>query len=156
MTKQKDADFGRVVLDRIARLERRRGITLRPEQKILLAETGTVEQLLSILVGSAIEVKVVKQELVDRIIHREVLISATGRPLVRARSKIYCKFLPAAIVKNIMRRKGGIGTIIYNERMETWRRLVRFGLGPDRHPYRIYRIIHNGKTAFQIREDILL
>ncbi len=156
MTKENNGDVGRAVLERIAILERRRGIFLRPEQKILLAETGTVEQVLSILVGSAVEVKVVKQELVDGIIHREVIISATGRPLVRARSKIYCELLPARIVRKLMRGKGGIGTIIYNARMETWRTLVRFGLGRDRHPYRIYRIIHNGKTAFEIREDILI
>jgi chorismate-pyruvate lyase len=156
MMKKKNNDFGRVVLDRIAMLERRRGITLRPEQKILLAETGTVEQVLSIIVGSPVQVKVVKQQISDTTIHREVIISATGRPLVHAHSKIYCEHLPAEIVQKLRHKEGGIGTIIYNAKMETWRGLVRFGLGRDRQPYRIYRITYKGKTAFEIREDMLI
>ncbi|AIC15005.1 hypothetical protein [Nitrososphaera viennensis] len=153
----KDAgDFGSRVLKMIAALERRKGVALSTEQKILLAETGTVEQVLSILAGSAVEVKVVRQALVDGIIRREVVISANGRPLVRARSKIYCKFLPAQIVRKLMQGKGGIGTVIHNAGLETCRRLVRFGLGRDRHPYRVYRIMHRGKAAFEIREDILI
>ena len=113
--------------------------------------------MLSILTGSAVEVKVVRQAIYDGVIRREVVISsANGRTLVRARSKIYCKFLPAQIVRKLMQGKGGIGTIIHNAGLETCRRLVRFGLGRDGHPYRVYSIVHRGKTAFEIREDILI
>jgi chorismate-pyruvate lyase len=156
MMKEAAGDFGRTVLEMIAVLEQRRGATLSTEQKILLAETGTVEQVLSILTGSAVEVKVVRQALVDSVIRREVVISAGGRILVRALSKVYCKVLPAGIVRKLMQGKGGIGTIIHNAGLETCRRLVWFGLGRDRHPYRVYRIMHRGRTAFEIREDILI
>jgi chorismate-pyruvate lyase len=160
MTKEEAAgDFGRTVLEMIAALERRKGATLSIEQKILLAETGTVEQVLSILTGSAVKVKVVRQTLADSVIRREVVISsaASGRLLVRARSKVYCKVLPAEIVRKLMQEKRGIGTIIHNAGLETCRRLIRFGLGPGKHhPYRVYRIMHKGKTAFEIREDILI
>jgi chorismate-pyruvate lyase len=156
MKKEEMGDFGSRVLEMMAALERR-GATLSTEQKILLAETGTVEQVLSILTGSAVEVKVVRQAIYDGVIRREVVISsANGRTLVRARSKIYCKFLPAQIVRKLMQGKGGIGTIIHNAGLETCRRLVRFGLGRDGHPYRVYSIVHRGKTAFEIREDILI
>lgn len=160
MTTVKEAgDFGSAVLKRIAALERRRGAALSKEQKILLAETGTVEQVLSIITGSAVKVRVVRQALGgDGVIRREVLIiSADGRrSLVHARSKVYCKFLPMHLVRMLMQGKGGIGTIIHNTGLETCRRLIRFGLGPGGHPYRVYRIVHRGKTAFEIREDILI
>ncbi|HVX02533.1 MAG TPA: hypothetical protein VHA09_05215 [Nitrososphaera sp.] len=152
-------DFGSAVLRRIDALECRKGTTLSTEQKILLAETGTVEQVLSIIIGSAVKVKVVRQSLAGDVIRREVVIisAADGKPLVRARSKVYCSLLPEQIVRMLMQDKGGgIGTIIHNTGLETCRRLVRFGLGSDKHPYRVYRIVHKGKTVFEIREDILI
>jgi chorismate-pyruvate lyase len=149
-------DFGSSVLDMISRLEGR-GAKLSLPQKLLLAETGTVEQILSILVHAPVQVNVVKQTAVDGIVSRKVEISkkGSGRPLILARSKIYRKNLPARVVRDIMQEKSGIGTILHNAGIETHRRLVRFGLDGG-HPYRIYRIIHRGKIAFEIREDIMI
>ena len=141
----------------LSELERRKDTILSIEQKILLAETGTVEQVLSVLTGSAVEVRQIRQELIDDTIRRDVVIvSLGGRPLVRARSMVYCKFLPAEIVSKLMQGQRGIGTIIQNAGLETCRRLVRFGLTPRNHPYRVYRIIHRRKIAFEIREEILI
>lgn len=135
----------------------RRGINLSLEQKLLLAETGTVEQVLSILTGSTVEVKVVKQTKLDEIIERKVVIfSPKGQPLVYAKSKVYCRFLPKEIVSKIMQKKLGIGTIIHNAGLETCRVIVRFGISRSKHPYRVYRIIHQGRAIFEIREEILI
>jgi chorismate-pyruvate lyase len=123
------------------------------EQEILLGHTGTVEQLLAIIAGSPIEVRVTKQEGVD-IIEREATLSAKGRVLVLARSEIYCKNLPAGIVRQIRQKRKGIGAIIASSRLETFREVVRVGRNPDGSPYRIYRIMHGGKAAFEIREDL--
>ena len=125
------------------------------EQEILLGHTGTVEQLLAIIAGSPIEVRVTKQEGVD-IIEREATLSAKGRVLVLARSEIYCKNLPAGIVRQIRQKRKGIGAIIASSRLETFREVVRVGRNPDGSPYRIYRIMHGGKVAFEIREDLLI
>lgn len=140
----------------ISRLESR-GAKLSLPQKLLLAETGTVEQVLSILVKAPVQVSVVEQTAANGIIKRKVAISkkGSGRPLILARSKIYAKNLPAGIIRGIMQEKSGIGTILHNTGLETHRRLVRFGLD-DGHPYRIYQIIHRGKVAFEIREDIMI
>lgn len=152
----KDADFGSSVLAMISRLESK-GAKLSFSQKILLAETGTVEQVLSILVQSPVQVRVVKQTVANGVIKREVVISRkdSGIPLIRARSKAYPKSLPAKVVQGIMQKKYGIGTILRNAGLETSRRLVRFGISAG-HPYRIYSIIHGGKVAFEIREDIMI
>jgi chorismate-pyruvate lyase len=123
------------------------------EQEILLGHTGTVEQLLAIIAGSPIEVRVTKQEGVD-IIEREATLSAKGRVLVLARSEIYCKNLPAGIVRQIRQKRKGIGAIIASSRLETFREVVMVGRNPDGSPYRIYRIMHGGKAAFEIREDL--
>jgi chorismate-pyruvate lyase len=140
----------------ISRLEGR-GAKLSLEQKILLAETGTVEQVLSILVQAPVQVRVVEQTAVDGIIKRKVAISKknSGRPLILARSKIYAKSLPAKVVKDIMQEKSGIGTILHNAGIETHRKLVRFGFDGG-HPYRVYQITYRGRVAFEIREDIMI
>ena len=131
------------------------GSKLTREQQILLGHTGTVEQVLAIIAGAPIEVKVTKQEGVD-IIERDAILTAKGRVLVRARSKIYCKNLPADIVRQVRQKRKGIGAIIASSRLETFREVVRVGRNPDGSPYRIYRIMHGGKVAFEIREDLLI
>ena len=49
----KKDDLGSFMLRNIVELERRFGIKLGLAQKTLLAETGTIEQILSILTGAA-------------------------------------------------------------------------------------------------------
>ncbi|MGI0020607.1 MAG: chorismate--pyruvate lyase family protein [Nitrososphaera sp.] len=129
------------------------GLRLTRDQEILLGHTGTVEQVLAIIAGSPIEVKVTRQQGTE-VIEREAVLLAKGRVLVRARSKIYCKNLPAGIVRQVRQKRKGIGAIIASSRLETFREVVRVGRNPDGSPYRIYRIMHGGKAAFEIREDL--
>ncbi len=145
------------MLKRISRLERS-GQKLSTGQKILLAETGTVEQVLSILVGSRINVAVSKQVEQEQVILREVVLTSkkTGTPLIHAYSKIYKQNLPASIIKEIRRKNRGIGTIMSQNNLETFRRIVRIGFSKSGMPYRVYRIVHGGKVAFEIREEILV
>jgi chorismate-pyruvate lyase len=148
-------DYGAALLNRIARLERQNPLSL--AQKILLAETGTVEQALSVITGAAVKVEVKSQSGRD-VITREVILAAgdTGLPLIRARSRIYCKNLPKRLVRQLRQKKSGIGTLILRSRLETFRQITRMGMNGNGNPYRVYRILHGGKTAFVIREDILL
>ncbi len=148
-------DFGSSALKKIGALERK-GAVLSTAQKILLAETGTVEQALSILTGSPVHVSVTSQSEERGIIKREVMLTSdSGEQFIRARSKIYCKNLPSAIVGKIRRKKSGIGTIIFAARLETFRKITKVGVR-NGIPYRTYRIFFRGKVAFEISEEILL
>ena len=147
-------DYGASLLRRITRLEKEHSLSL--EQKILLAETGTVEQALSVITCAPVRVKVHGQCGNGVIIRRVTLVSGdTGRPLIHARSKIYCANLPAGLVRQIRQKKSGIGTIILQSKLETFRQITKMGVSRGR-PYRAYRILHGGMVAFEIREDILI
>ncbi|HEX6067509.1 MAG TPA: hypothetical protein VFZ05_01805 [Nitrososphaera sp.] len=148
-------DFGAGALRKIQELEGK-GVTLGMAQKILLAETGTVEQVLSILTGSPVHVNVTRQSEEKGVIVREVVLASdAGEPLIRAHSNVYCRNLPPAVVEKIRHKKVGIGTAVFSAGLETFRKITRMGVSGG-VPYRTYRIIYRGKVAFEIREEILL
>jgi chorismate-pyruvate lyase len=153
----KKGDFGSLMLRKIAELEDRSGIRLGLAQKILLAETGTVEQVLSILTGSLIRVRVVEQKENKKIIVRRSLITDdAGKTLIRASSKIFIHNLPAKVVKQIKRKESGIGTIISSAGLETFRKIVEVGYDPaSRSVFRKYQIICRKKVAFEITEELI-
>ena len=155
---KKEDDFGSLMLQKISELESRSGVRLGLAQKLLLAETGTVEQVLSILAGSPVAVKVVQQKENAKTIARESLITSksTGRVLIRAQSKVFTAGLPAKLVSQIKGKKAGIGTIIQDFGLETFRKITEVGYNPDsKSVFRKYRIIHKGKVAFEIREELV-
>ncbi|HEX7033730.1 MAG TPA: hypothetical protein VF172_12095 [Nitrososphaera sp.] len=153
----KKVDIGRLMLQRMAELEARTGRRLGLAQKILLAETGTVEQVLSILAGSAIKVKVIEQKENSKTITRQSLImNDSGKILIRARSKVFVHNLPAKILSQIRRQEFGIGTIIANSRLETYRRIVEIGYDPTKEAFfRKYQIICRKKIIFEIAEELV-
>ncbi|MDQ3847429.1 MAG: hypothetical protein M3261_00560, partial [Thermoproteota archaeon] len=70
----KNSDFGTYMLDNIFELERRSGIKLGLVQKTLLAETGSTEQILSVLTSSEVRVDIVQQRENEEVISRESVI----------------------------------------------------------------------------------
>jgi chorismate-pyruvate lyase len=150
----KKGDYGSGMLSKIGELERRSGIILETPQKILLAETGTVEQLLSILVGSDIKVRIVEQKEKKGVIARKSLITTeSGRVLLEANSRIMTRSLPPAVVKQIRDQRKGIGSIIKDTGLETSRRITDIGYDPKKmHLFRRYKIIHKKKTVIEIKE----
>ncbi|HEX2013766.1 MAG TPA: hypothetical protein VLA68_00935 [Nitrososphaera sp.] len=148
-------DFGSGMLERIGVLEMRTGIKLGTLQKILLAETGTVEQLLSVLVGSRIKVNVTKQFEIRGVIAREsVITNDSGDLLIRARSRIFTHNLPMKVISRIRSKREGIGTIIQSSRIETFRKILEIGYDSrTRRVFRKYQIVHKKKVAFEIREE---
>ena len=151
------SDFGSLMLQKISELEFRTEVRLGLAQKILLAETGTVEQVLSIIVGSPVKVKVVEQKENAKTITRQSLIlDQSGRVLVKACSKVFILNLPAKIVSRIRRQKSGIGTIITSSGLETFRKIVQVGYDPaNRSVFRKYQIICKKKVAFEITEELV-
>jgi chorismate-pyruvate lyase len=159
-TKLKKGHFGSGILQKISELETRLGAKLSTTQKILLAETGTVEQVLSILTGSAVSVKVIRQkEESKHVITRESVIVTKhrGRLLVRAYSKVFPSNLPPKARYLIKQKQTSIGSIIYNLRLETFRKIIEVGYDQrNKLAFRKYYIIHKNKVAFEIKEELLL
>ena len=153
----KKCDFGSYMLQNIFELERRSGIKLGLAQKTLLAETGTIEQVLSILTGSAVRVNIVEQRENEKTISREsVLLNDADRVLIRAHSKIFVCNLPRMIARQIRQKQLGIGTIIANSHLETFRKIIEVGYDPvNRSVFRRYQIIYRKKVDFEIRKELV-
>jgi chorismate-pyruvate lyase len=149
-------DFGSYMLEKIAELEFKANITLSLYAKILISETGTIEQILSILTNSKTEVKILKQKETPELIKREIYIinKKTGKRLAYARSNIFPIYLPQKIIKKIKERNEGIGKIIVNSRLETFRHILKIGYdSKTKSAFRIYQIIHKRRVAFEITEN---
>ena len=54
-------NFGNQMLKKISELEDRLNTKLTLYEKILLAQTGTLEQVLSVLINSEVELRILKQ-----------------------------------------------------------------------------------------------
>ena len=143
------------MLEKIAELECKADITLPLYAKILISETGTIEQILSILTNSKTEIKILKQKETPELIKREIYIinKNTGERLAYAKSNIFPVYLPQKIIKKIKDRTEGIGNIIVNSRLETFRHIIKIGYdSKTQSAFRIYQIIHKRRVAFEIKE----
>ena len=145
------------MLQNIFELEQRSGVKLGLAQKTLLAETGTIEQVLSILTGSEVRVNIVEQRENEKEISREsVILNDTDKVLIRAHSKIFVRNIPRKIARQIRQKQLGIGTIITNLHLETFRKIIEVGYDPvNRSVFRRYQIIYKKRVAFEIREELV-
>jgi chorismate-pyruvate lyase len=152
----KNGDFGSFMLQKISELERRFGIKLGLAQKTLLVDNCTTEQVLTVLTGSTVRVNVVEQTENETTISREsVILDGADRPLIIAHSKIFVCNLPRNIVHQIRQKKLGIGKIIVNSQLETFRKILEVGYDPTkRSVFRRYQIIHQKNVAFEIFEEL--
>ena len=148
-------DFGSHMLQKISELEKKSNLKLPVTKKILLAETGTIEQILSILTNSETVVNVLKQTEDGELILRNACIVSkkTGETLVNATSRFFLANLPRYIIKQIRRKNLGIGNIIIGYELETFRKIIKIGYNSESNSiFRIYHIIYQGKVAIEIRE----
>ena len=147
--------FGSAMLQKISELESKSNTRLSLGQKILLAETGTVEQVLSILANSEVQVRVVSQNESRRRITRESELACNGKVMIRARSVIFLDNIPAKVASELRLKKSGIGTIMSRLGLETFRKIVEVGYDPRTGTaFRKYKIFYKGKVAFEITENI--
>ena len=152
-------DFACYMLEQISELECKANITLPLYAKILISETGTIEQLLSILTNSKTQVKILKQKESPELIKRQICIinEKTGQRLAYARSNIFPTYLPQKIIKKIKERNEGIGKIIVGSKLETFRHILKIGYDPKtKSAFRIYQIIHKRRVAFEIKENFII
>src|ERR687885_2643350 len=96
-------DYGIYMLQRISDLQNISNIKLRAFEKILLAETGTLEQILTILTNSEVAIKILKQKEYHKLIKRvaRIINKKTGENLVYATSNIVHSNLPEEITIQI-------------------------------------------------------
>ena len=150
-------DFGSGMLSKFDELEEKSGIRLEVAQKILLAEIGTVEQVLSILSSEKVNVEVVSQKESRGVITRSSTIrTASGRVLVKAQSRILTRNIPRKVAQLLRAREYGIGSIIQELELETFRKITEIGYDPSSaNLFRKYRITIAKKVGFEIREEFL-
>lgn len=148
-------DFGSSILTTLRGLEEKCSIQLSKWEKILLAEVGTVEQVLSILVNSPIHVEVITQKRTDDTLERAVwLCDGDGKRLLFARSVGHLDAMPMGIVLALTSGQAGIGSILTQHWIETYRRIVDLGYDPGKQVlFRRYEILHDGKVWFEISEE---
>jgi chorismate-pyruvate lyase len=143
------------ILQKIRELELKTHMEMSLHQKLLLAETGTVEQSLGILTNSQISIHVIRQIKTCKTIKRDIYIlnRQTGKKLLEASSTIFVDCLPRMIIKSIERKNQGIGNIITTFQLETFRKIVKIGCNSRTGSiFRIYHIIYNKNIAFKIKE----
>lgn len=148
-------DFGSHMIQKISELEKKSNLKLPVTKKILLAETGTVEQILSILTNSETVVNVLKQTEDGKLILRNACIVSkkTGETLVKAKSRFFLANLPRNIINQIRRKNLGIGNIIIGYELETFRKIIKIGYNSESNSiFRMYHIIYQRKVAIEIRE----
>ena len=148
-------DFGIYMLQRISDLQNISNIKLSVFEKILLAQTGTLEQILTLLTNSELAIKILKQKEYHKLIKREstIINKKTWENLVYTSSNIDPCNLPEEIVRMIRQKHLSIGRIITNYQLETFRKILEIGYNSKtRSVFRIYHIIHKGKVVFEIKE----
>lgn len=150
-------DFGSSVLERLNDLENRSNIKLSKYQKILLAEIGTVEMVLSLIVNSPIKVEVIKQQ---RNTHgeylREVwLCDNEGKRLLHAASICYIDKIPSfTAVNEVTNGRIGIGSIIAKNNIDSTRVITNLGYDDSlKKLFRTYTINHADEIMFSISES---
>ncbi|MBE43965.1 MAG: DUF98 domain-containing protein [Thaumarchaeota archaeon] len=152
-----EGDFGKEVLFQLQELEKKANIKLKNSHKILLVEIGTVEQILSVLFDSPVTVEVKKQVINDYKIEREVILRVNNKDLVHATTEIDVRTIPSGVVADIKEGKLGIGTIIANHKLETFRMIVEVGYDSTRNiMYRVYEILYGAEPRFRISEEFYL
>ena len=160
-------DFGRDMLETLEELERRCNIKLSMKQRLLLSERGSLEQVLSIITGNPIKVEVIGEkpeeptaitaDVVMEGVEREVWLTDSSGELLYAKSICNTSEMPLKIVDALLTRKpvrGGIGTILMQHNIETYRRIIGLGYDERRKTlYRKYEIVHGGKVWFTVFEE---
>ena len=148
-------DSGTCIMQKISELEVKSERKLSIMKKILLAETGNVEQILSILTGAETIVTVLKQTECREVIRREVnIISKSNRKiLVRATSLFFLRNLPKVFVNKVRQREKGIGNILVDIQLETFRKIIKIGYDSNSDTvFKVYQILYRGRVAIEIKE----
>lgn len=145
------------LLKGLDKIEAIKGSQLSLIEKILLVETGSIEKMLSIMVNSEVNIKVVYQAECGNMIKREIImdLKCNSNHMLYAKSIIYTNTLPSILVEKIKEKKSGIGKIISQLHLETFRQITHLGYESG-NPSRFYNILYKGDLSIRIKETFLI
>ena len=146
---------------------------LPPFLRVLLTTDGTVTKSLESYFWEPINVhctyqgeeklkeqaKVINKQQGDRVLTRRVALKGahSSRCFARAESHIALELLPENICIALKEERMGIGELLRESGLETYRELMAFGMAHDEekgeHLWRTYRIMLNHKPCIQITEQ---
>lgn len=127
-------------------------------KKILDAPVCQVAKILGEILQSKIELKVIDQTTtLNNQNERNVEIIANGLPIIKAFVKFDSSILPKVILREILMKKYGIGTILNKNNIIVTRNIISLKNDlENKIVSRKYEINHNGTTWFTIVEKIIL
>jgi len=147
------------ILNDILKLEKRSNIKLNSFEKILLINNGTTEQFLQILSNSLTKIVIMQQTEKNNIITRKINIITKdqGKILAVANSIIYLKNLPNKIKYEIRKGEKGIGMIILQNKLETYKRITEIGYNSkESYIYRKYKLLSGKHIISRVIENFLI
>ena len=123
---------------------------------IVIIQNGVLESLLQLLTGNDIEIIVLRQTESGSVLYRKICVKKKldGLVIMHAESKIKTKYLPITLRDKIIKGEGGIGSLIENLRIETFKQIKNIGFDQrQREIYRIYDIYIRKQLAITIKEN---
>ncbi len=111
-------------------------------ERILLATDGTVTDLVALFAGEPIRVRKLEQTVGEespaelacaeraRVLNRRILLRGATRNFLYAESKFVLDRLPPPIRESLLETDRPIGLLWKEARLETFREIVRHGIGP--------------------------
>lgn len=126
--------------------------------RILDAQVGQVVIVLGETLNCNIKLEVIEQNTIapNRFV-RKVSITAQGFPVIKATVQFDSTTLPEFIMKDLLKKKRGIGTILNVNDIKVTRKIISITHNSDKSKAsREYEIIHNGIVWFTILEEIRL
>ena len=124
--------------------------------KILDAPVGQVETILGEALNCNIKLQVIEQNKNSSgQFMRKISIIAQEFPVVKANVKFDSTVLPELIIKDLLKKKHGIGTILNMNNIKATRKMLSLNQN-ENNAVREYQIIHNQIVWFTIIEEIKL
>ena len=124
--------------------------------KILDAPVGQVETILGEALNCNIKLQVIEQNKNSSgQFVRNISIIAQEIPVIKANVKFDSTVLPELIIKDLLKKKHGIGTILNMNNIKATRKMLSLNQN-ENNAVREYQIIHNQIVWFTIIEEIKL
>jgi hypothetical protein len=150
---------GHVSANNISSLEKRCNHKLKLFEKIFLINLGSTQQLLEVLSGCTISIKIVRHEEESDFIRRDVIMfkKATKQIILSATSILYKKELPPHVLEEVRDSHKGIGVIFLKYNFGFYRKIREIGYNSSiSSVFRKYQILSNRKIVADIEEIFLL
>ena len=122
---------------------------------VVILQNGVLESILQLLVRDKIEVIVLSQRASGSVLYRKICVrrKLDGAVIMRAESRIKTKNLPTVFRDKIFEGEKGLGSLIQNLRIETFRHIKNIGFNRrQRTIFRVYDIYIRKQVAITIKE----